>query len=202
MMRRDSITLAALLLAACAGGERRDAARTDSLATPAPQIVDSILPIEEHLRRFRAGLPEVTSLAGGMPSDTALVQAFLAAVSARDSVSLARLALSRAEFAWLYYPAHIYARPPYELDPLTSWMLQQGNSSKGFSRVLREYGGQRLGYVTHGCKPAATVEPPVREWNQCEVGLKVGEYETVKRMFGSIVELGGQYKFVSYANDL
>jgi hypothetical protein len=34
------------------------------------------------------------------------------------------------------------------------------------------------------------------------VGLKVGEYETVKRMFGSIVEIGGQYKFVSYANDL
>ena len=129
-------------------------------------------------------------------------QAFLAAVSAQDSVALSRLVLSRAEFAWLYYPAHIYARPPYELDPLTSWMLQQGNSSKGFSRVLREYGGQRLGYVTHGCKPAATVEPPVREWNQCEVGLKVGEYETVKRLFGSIVEIGGQYKFVSYANDL
>jgi len=191
-----------LLLAACAGAERRDPARPDSLAAPKALIIDSILPIEEHLRRFRDGLPQVTGLANGTASDTALVQAFLAAVSARDSVTLSRLVLSRAEFAWLYYPAHIYARPPYELDPLTSWTLQQGNSSKGFSRVLREYGGQRLGYVTHGCKPAATVEPPAREWNQCEVGLKVGDYETVKRLFGSIVEIGGQYKFVSYANDL
>jgi len=203
MTRRYAILSAALLLAACAGAERREPARPeDSLAAPKALIIDSILPIEEHLRRFREGLPEVTGLENGMASDTALVLAFLAAVSAQDSVALSRLVLSRAEFAWLYYPAHIYARPPYELDPLTSWMLQQGNSSKGFSRVLREYGGQQLGYVTHGCKPAATVEPPVREWNQCEVGLKVGDYETVKRMFGSIVEIGGQYKFVSYANDL
>jgi hypothetical protein len=202
MMRLRSIVPAALLLAACGSGERRDAARPDSLPAPRPQVVDSILPIEEHLRRFREGVPEVTSLAHGMPSDTALVQAFLAAVSARDSVTLARLALTRAEFAWLYYPAHIYSRPPYELDPLTSWMMIEGNGRKGFLRVQREYGGKRLGYVTHACRPAATVQAPVREWNQCEVGLTVGEYETVKRMFGSIVEIGGQYKFVSYANDL
>jgi hypothetical protein len=202
MTRRASILPALLLLAACTGGERRDAARPDTLAAPKPQVVDSILPIEEHLRRFRQGLPEVTALADGLPSDTALVRAFLAAVSARDSASLSRLVLSRAEFAWLYYPAHIYARPPYELDPLTSWTLQQGNSAKGFSRALREYGGQRLAYLTHGCKPAATVAPPAREWNQCEVGLKVDDVEMVKRLFGSIVEIGGRYKFVSYANDL
>jgi hypothetical protein len=200
--RRYSILFAALLITACTGGERRSAAGPDTAATARPLVIDSILPIEEHLRRFREGVPEVAGLAGGLASDTALVQAFLAAVSARDSVALAQLVLSRAEFAWLYYPAHIYARPPYELDPLTSWMLQQGNGDKGFSRVLREYGGQRLAYVTHGCKPAATLAPPAREWNQCEVGLKVGDYETVKRMFGSIVEIGGQYKFVSYANDL
>lgn len=202
MIRLRLLALASLLLAACAGGERRDATRPDSAATPRPQVVDSILPIEEHLRRFREGVPEVASLADGMPSDTALVHAFLAAVSARDSVTLSRLALSRAEFAWLYYPAHIYARPPYELDPLTSWMMIEGNSRKGFLRVQREYGGQRLRYVTHACRPAATVRAPVREWNQCEVGLKVGDYETVKRLFGSIVEIGGRYKFVSYAGDL
>jgi hypothetical protein len=192
---------ALLLLAACAPAERRAAPADTAAARPA-QVIDSILPIEEHLRRFRAGLPQVTALEGGLPNDTALVRAFLDAVAARDSASLSRLVLDRAEFGWLYYPAHIYARPPYELDPVTSWMLLQGNSAKGFSRVLREYGGSRLEYLTHGCSPASTLEPPAQEWNQCEVAFRRDGEQLTKRIFGSVVRIGDRYKFVSFANDL
>jgi hypothetical protein len=192
---------AALLTGACTPPERAASAATGA-ATPPGRIIDSILPIEEHLRRFRAGLAGVDSLQGGAASERALVTALLSATGARDSTALGALLLSRAEFAWLYYPAHAYSRPPYELDPGTFWTLIQGNSSKGFTRLLREYGGKRLGYVTHACKPSDAVQAPVREWNQCEVGLTVDGAETVKRMFGSIVEIGGHYKFVSYANDL
>ncbi|HEX5632144.1 MAG TPA: hypothetical protein VFX50_02915 [Gemmatimonadales bacterium] len=191
----------AALVAACSSGERAPA-RADSAAAAKPQVVDSILPIEEHLRRFRKGLPEVAALEGGAASDTALVRDFLAAVAARDSSALSRLVLSRAEFAWLYYPAHLYARPPYELDPGTSWTLMQGNSAKGFVRILRDYGGKELRYVTHGCAPAGTVQAPVEEWNACEVAVRVDGALVTKRMFGSIVRLDGRYKFVSYANDL
>jgi hypothetical protein len=195
-----------LLLGACSAPERPAAApaRPGDTATASPtgRIIDSLLPIEEHLRRFRTGLATTDSLSGGASSERALVEAFLTATSARDSLALGRLLLTRGEYAWLYYPAHAYSRPPYELDPGSFWTLIQGNSGKGFTRVLREYGGRRLGYVTHACKPSDAVQAPVREWNQCEVGLTVDGKETVKRIFGSIVEIGGHYKFVSYANDL
>jgi hypothetical protein len=197
------LPLLAAALAACTTPDRAATAERATAQSAEPgHIVDSILPIEEHLRRFRAGLEPVDSLQRGASSERALVQAFLAAAAARDSVGLRNLLLSRGEYAWLYYPAHAYSRPPYELDPGSFWTLIRGNSGKGFTRVLRQYGGRRLDYVTHACKPSDAVQAPAREWNQCEVGLSVDGATTVKRMFGSIVEIGGRYKFVSYANDL
>ena len=195
---------AALLAGACTTADSPAATKVPDAfaAVPAGYIVDSILPIEEHLRRFRTGVARVDSLQGGAGSERALVNAFLAALSARDSITLGHLLLSREEFAWLYYPAHAYGRPPYELDPGSFWTLIRGNSGKGLTRLLREYGGHRLGYVTHGCKPSDAVQAPVREWNQCEVGVTMDARPSAKRMFGSIVATGGRYKFVSYANDL
>ncbi|MFL5521871.1 MAG: hypothetical protein ACJ8B6_13095 [Gemmatimonadales bacterium] len=202
--RRLVLLSAALLVGACTTADRPAAAKAPDAfpALPAGYIVDSILPIEEHLRRFRTGLTQVASMQGGADSEHELVQAFLAAVSTQDSITLSHLLLSREEFAWLYYPAHAYSRPPYELDPGSFWTLIRGNGGKGFTRLLREYGGHRLGYVTHGCKPSNAVQAPMREWNQCEVGLTRDGEQAVKRMFGSIVSIGGRYKFVSYANDL
>jgi hypothetical protein len=195
---------AALLVGACTTADRPAAAKASGVfaTVPAGYIVDSILPIEEHLRRFREGLTQVDSLQGGADSERELVKAFLAAVSTQDSITLSHLLLSREEFAWLYYPAHAYGRPPYELDPGSFWTLIRGNSGKGFTRLLREYAGHGLGYVMHGCNPSDAVEAPVREWNQCEVGLTRDGRRSAKRMFGSIVAIGGRYKFVSYANDL
>jgi hypothetical protein len=199
------LSLLLALVTACTTTDRSatTTAAADTVPAPRPgRIIDSILPIEEHLRRFRAGLAPTDSLQGGASSERALVQAFVAATSARDSATLARLLLTRAEYAWRYYPAHAYSRPPYELDPGSFWMLMQGNGGKGYTRVLREYGGRRLGYLRHACKPSDAVQAPVREWNQCDVGLTVDGTQTVKRLFGSIVEIDGRYKFVSYANDL
>ena len=199
------LPLLATALVACTAPDRAGtatAARDTAVPSQPGRIIDSILPIEEHLRRFRIGLAPVDTLQRGASSERALVEAFFAATVARDSVALGELLLSRGEYAWLYYPAHAYSRPPYELDPGSFWVLIQGNSGKGFTRLLREYGGRRLGYVSHDCKPSDAVQAPVREWNQCEVRLTVDGAEMVKRMFGSIVEIGGHYKFVSYGNDL
>ena len=205
MSRRSLMLLAASLFAgACTATDHPVATRPPDgdAAVPAGHVVDSILPIQEHLRRFRTGAAPVDSLRHGTGSQRELLETFLAATAARDSVVLRGLLVSREEYAWLYYPAHLYSRPPYELDPGSFWTLIQGNGGKGFTRLLREYGGRRLGYVTHGCKPSDAVQAPVREWNQCDVGLTVDGRQVVKRLFGSIAAIGGRYKFVSYANDL
>ena len=94
-------------------------AKQDSINRAQPgYIVDSILPVEEELRRFRADLPDApTRLVGGTDNRDALVAAFLHAVQARDSAALARLALTRAEFAYLVYPSSPYTVTPYRQAP-------------------------------------------------------------------------------------
>lgn len=110
--------------------------------------------------------------------------------------------LSRAEFAWLYYPSSPMARPPYELPPALMWFRLQGESEKGASRLLRERAGGSLGYVGHRCGEPR-VEGANRLYPSCEVRRVTAAGDTVtERLFGLIIERGSAYKFISYANKL
>jgi hypothetical protein len=196
---RAALAAAALLpaLAACEGRPRSAGADT---AAPAAAAAPSIA---ESLERFRAGLPAVTALAGGAPSRDSLVRRFARAVERRDTVALREMALSRAEFAYLYYPSTRYVRRPYELDPETLWFLSLQNSEKGIGRLLERRGGRPLGLVAHACADAPTVEGENRLHDRCVVDHRPPGADSVerRRLFGTIIERAGAFKFVSYAND-
>jgi hypothetical protein len=194
-MLKHAVLLAALLaLAACAP----DA----PAAPPAAQssvIVDSIFPPEEAMRRFRAGLPEVDSLSGGASSRGELVRRFVRAVEQQDTAMLRELLLTRAEFAYLYFPTSRFARPPLRTDPALLWFQMQMNSEKGIVRLLRRKGGADAGFRGHACEDAPVVEGENRLWEQCTVRVADGRDD---RWFGTVIERGGRYKLVSYANGL
>jgi hypothetical protein len=207
-MLRRALLGACALLASCDTEKAADATTerpriaSTAAAEPLPgSVVDSALPIAEHLRRFRAGVDSADRFEGGSPTPQTLAKRFLEAVARRDTIDLARMVLTRPEFAWLYYPSHVYHDPPYELDPGTFWMLIQGNSEKGFARVLRRYGGQRLDYRALRCTRSTSVRPPLEESEQCALEFTANGQAESRRMFGSIVGYGGSYKFVSYANE-
>ncbi len=206
-MRRALLGACALLAscdnekAADATVERPKIASAAAAEPPPGSVVDSALPIAEHLRRFRVGLDSTDRLREGSPTPQALAKRFLEAVARRDTMDLARMVLTRPEFAWLYYPSHIYHDPPYELDPGTFWTLIQGNSEKGFVRVLRRYGGQRLDYRALRCTGSTSVTPPLAESERCALEFTANKQPESRRMFGSIVGYGGSFKFVSYANE-
>lgn len=163
--------------------------------------IDSALPIAEHLRRFRVSLDSTPRLDGASATPSELARRFLQAVAARDTVDLARMVLSPREFAWVYYPSHIYYAPPYELDPGTFWTLIQGNSEKGFVRVMRRYGGRQLTFHALRCETGRNVLPPLREAERCTLEFAADGRSESRRMFGSIVGDGAAFKFVSYANE-
>ena len=190
-----------LVVSGCAGDRSpsRDATGEAGASAPAT-AVDSILPIEVHLQRFRKGLPQVDALSGGYGTRDSLVADMIAATAARDTAALLRMRLTPAEYAWLYYPAHIYNAPPYELDPGTFWMMIEGNNDKGLGRLLHHRGGNRIVLRGYKCEESSAVRLPVREWNRCTVQLTVNRVESTEQLFGSIVEIGGRFKFVSYAN--
>ena len=169
---------------------------------PAVGVIDSALPLEEALRRFREGRTEPAGLRGGKPDREALVRAFVAALERRDTAELRALAMDAEEFAWLYYPSSPMSRPPYQLAPDLMWLQLQGQSEKGASLLLSERAGGSLGYFAHQCASERR-EGDNRLLGHCRVRRVTAERDTVEEpLFGLIVERAGVYKFVSYANKL
>ena len=193
-MDRVQYQLIALLgLAACGA---------DARARDTGSVVDSIVPREVALAQFRAGLPEVTWLAGGAPSRQALVREFVTALASGDTAALRALTLSRAEFAWLYYPTTPQGLPPYDLSPGLMWTMLELNSERGLRHALAEYGGRATRYVSHTCDQRASYEGANTVYGPCVVRLRVAGDIAEQRLFGLIVNRDSRFKFVSFANKL
>ena len=207
---RDLLLAGLLALAAftaCAGGERGAASVAAAFfAAPAPVP----LPLQpagtwtaadaraRELPAFREGLERPAALDGGAASAPALVDAWVRALEARDSSAFAPMLLSRAEFAWLYYPTHPLARPPYDLSPDEMWFQQSGNSAKGLREVLEKRGGRSLGFLGFRCDPPISYGEN-RFHGNCIVRRLENGTVREERLFGSILERGNRWKFVSYS---
>ncbi len=175
-------------------------------ATPWRQpgdVVDSILPMPEYLRRFRDGVPEVTVLRDGDTNRESLARRFLDAVGSRDTAAIQSMLVSRDEFAWLVFPNHIYHEPPYELDPAYFWMQLGAESAKGLGRVLERHGGQTIALNSLDCSKDTLQSTSQRMelWGPCTVSYTVGDSVLTRALFGSMLEWDGRVKFLSYSND-
>lgn len=168
-------------------------------------IIDSILPTEEALRRFRTALPgpAPTALSGGMPGRDALVRAFVRALEAADTTGLGALAITPAEFGWLVYPSSPYVKAPYRQAPDLVWMQIALAGESGRARLLSRFAGRPLGYGGCLCDGEPEHQGENRLWRRCLVRLTApGGAPRTLRLFGDIIERGGKFKFVSFANDL
>jgi hypothetical protein len=181
-------------------------AREESAVRSSPgYVVDSILPVDVELRRFRADLgvaPEGFSF--GASSRSALVAAFVRALERNDTTALARLVVNRAEFAYLVYPSSPNVRPPYRQPPDVVWLQRSAATNKAAARLLDRFGGRPLRFAGYSCPAAPVTEGPNTIWGRCVVSrAPAGARDTtVLRMFGPIVAHGGRYKFLSLANGI
>ena len=206
-MRRRLLPLLALLLAACAGPDAVAAhaagARPDTLAAADSSIHDGRdRQLDSALAAFRASLPRVAALQGGEESRDALVGRFVRALAAADTADLRAMMVTRAEFAWLYYPGSAHARRPARQEAELVWFLGLQASAKGLSRALGRFGAGPLELLGHQCAPT-----PVREglnliWHDCVLRLRAGTRTREIRLFGAVLERDGAFKVLSFANDL
>lgn len=198
--RLSCLPLGVLLLAvACQRGDG-DVAQPATAA--AASRTGRALDADEALRRFREGLPLASRLEGGAPSRDALVVSFIRALEANDTAAVRRMHVSRAEYAYLYFPSSIYMNEPYRQDPALAWLLATQPSEKGIARALRRLGGHDLSFESYDCALEAR-EGDNAFWRECtaEYVDPQGKTPVSRRLFGSIIERDGQYKFLSYAND-
>jgi hypothetical protein len=191
-----TFTLAAWIgVAGCregGAGEARAAVRVDSART-----------VPQALTAFRAGLPETRALGGAFATDRdTLVARFVRALERADTAAFMPMMMSRAEFAWLYYATDPQARPPYELPPELMWAQTMAQGEKGISRALGRFGGRPLAFRGYACARDER-RGPNRVWSGCALDLATADGIRARvRLFGGIVERGGRYKIVSYANEL
>jgi hypothetical protein len=212
-MRSCRLFLAIAVLA-CERGQTvtPDSARADSLARARHDsinraqpgyIVDSVLPVEEELRRFRAAIggTPATALANGSASRRALAERFVNAVARSDTNDIRAMTVTAREFADLVYPTSPFTHPPYRQPPGLVWMQITRPSETGLTRLIARRGGQafRLEDVTCKDKPDRQGENTL--WEDCTLRLVNPARENVtERWFGSIIERAGTFKLVSLTN--
>lgn len=207
-VRTPLVAILASIAVACTDNRMvatADSTTADELQRRPGYVIDSIRPMAEEIRLFQdsAGA-EPDSLRNGAPTREALVARFMSALAARDSSALSELHLDRAEFAYFYFPASRFAAPPYELPPSLVWRQMTAESNKGIGAALRLLGGNDIQYRGHECRQAPEPFGAGRTWGGCRVGWRVSTTgDTASAIvFGSILERGGRFKFVSYSNEL
>lgn len=194
-----ALTLSIAAAACSRDGAENAKAKAES-ATKAATVVDSALPREVELERFRTGLDTAKALVGGLASRDALVDAFVKNLAARDTLKLAQLGLTKSEFAWIYYPSSPIGKPPYDLAPALMYFQFDGNSRKGFVHLLEERGGKDLKIVGYDC---ATTEKQDKNtvYSQCMFKRLQAPGDTLSELFfGGIIERDGKFKILNFAN--
>ena len=167
------------------------------------RVVDSILPREEALRRFREGLAPVDSLAGGAGSRDELVAAFVRAIAAADTAAIARMAVSRAEFAYLYYPTAVEGKPPYDLEPGLMWFTLYERSNEGARKRPEALRRPPDAPARLRLRQRRAPRGPEHDLRAVRRALEDEAGDTVSvRLFSKILERDGRFKFLSYANPL
>jgi hypothetical protein len=175
-------------------------ASRDSLIKTPGYVVDSIFPPDEALRRFRAETPgePVDRLAGGEASSDALMRKYWAALVAKDSAAIARLVMTRGEWAYLYLPHSIEFRSG--MQPSAAWYLVEMASARGALRAgkVSERNARVSGTF---CQSEASAGPAVI-WSGCGVILTTGAARDSVVIASHVMEHGRTFKLVSLANPL
>lgn len=154
----------------------------------------------EQLRAFTADLAEQPrTFAGGAPSLEALAAQFTRAVQRRDTATVAALHLSRAEFAYLVYPTHPQAQPPYSLPPDVMWMMTEAESAKGLGNAVARLAEHSVSVDQVACDGVSRQGVNQVHFGCVAIARASRNRGGIRLRLGPIVERGGQFKFASFA---
>ena len=94
------------------------------------------------------------------------------------------------------------SHPPYEAPPQLLWGQILANSDEGARQLFSRFGGRRFVVESVNCPgPSDTTESSLVR-SGCRVRVKTVSGTVEDRLFGSIVEHQGRFKFLGYANGL
>jgi hypothetical protein len=208
-MRSALLTLLVPLLAACTPADGAPPAGSRSRAAeaePRPGVViDSAIPIPQAVRRFQAATeePAPERLTEGAATLEELLARLVRAYVARDAGELHRLAMTRAEFGYLYYPESVYPDPPYQLAPDFLWFLIEQNGAQTVARAVERLAGSEARMVEYSCPAGAKREGQTEVWGPCFVTVEyAGGGSDQLRLVNAIARRDGRFKVISFDGKL
>lgn len=143
--------------------------------------------------------PEKLRLDGAAGSLDELLRTVERGLAASDTARLDDLMIDEREYREILFPAFPASHPPINADFETLWVLQYPDSHRGLRRLLERYGGKdiRVTALRFDEPDQDFVNFVLHETSRLDVAVD-GEPRSNVRLFGSVVEVGDQWKVLTY----
>jgi hypothetical protein len=131
----------------------------------------------------------------------AAVEAFLAALRARDRDTLAAQVLTETEFLKYVWPQLPASRPDVGMPAERAWADQAQKNDLFLTQTLAEHGGRRCTLLAVSFEGAATAYESFTIHPGTRLDIREGSEAREVRLFGSMIESGGRWKIYSFVVD-
>jgi len=157
-----------------------------------------------------ASEPEATSVAqkalvNGEPSIDALLERFRDALSRKDKAGLRALRLTQDEYLGIVLPGSVSPGQPWakysEQAQKYFWGLLNGKSIYSEAALLNDFGGRSLKVTAVRYHKGTQDYANYRDYKQLVLKIEDDTGNVEQMRLGSVAEIGGQYKFISYVRD-
>lgn len=177
-------------------------ASQDSLRKTPGYVIDSVFTPEENLRRFQAtviGEPP-TRLSGGARSTDDLLRQYWALLSTADTLSMSPLVISRAEYAFLYFPES--TEGANGMPPHIGWELIGRQSGRGLFRALGIAQREPAPVVRTECSDTPRKVGKNTIYGPCGVVIRRNGIEETIWLVKTLIERDGIHKLMGLQNEL
>jgi hypothetical protein len=192
MIRNILFLFSLTALIACGRGDQQDNDTDDTTATAQKSALDG-------LSREAIDSLAARRFAPTFESPEELVNAFLLAALEKDADALQSLLVNEQEFSEWLWPEFPASDPALNIPLDFAWGNLAKKSNKGLRRVMRTLGGKP--FTLRGIRHVEDddVYPTflVRQGTRVDITDGTGETGTIT-LLGSIVDLNGTFKFMSY----
>lgn len=174
----------------------------DSLRKTPGYVIDSVFTPEENLRRFQADVaaPADGRLSGGAPSSDALIRRYWTLLVAGDTLAMTPLIVSRAEYAYLYFPESIEGTSG--MPPAVGWELIVRQSGRGLTRALFQAQRGPATVVRTVCTDTPHTMGKNTLYGPCGVVIRRNGVEETVWIVKSLLARDGVHKMLGLQNDL
>jgi hypothetical protein len=177
-------------------------ASQDSMRKTPGYVVDSVFSPEENLRRFQATVtgPAPTRLRGGAASTDALMRNYWALLVARDTLAMTPLIVSRAEYAYLYFPESIEGANG--MPPHIGWELILSQTGRGLTRALTAASRGDATVLRTECSDTPQRAGRNTVYGPCGVVIRRNGIEETIWLTKTLIERDGVHKLLGLQNEL